>query len=108
MPTYVYKCKENEHIFEMKQRFSDPPLAECPECGSDVRKLINSVGVVFKGSGFYVTDNRGKNSASPSTGSNGKEAGSGDKVGSENGEKPKSEKSAETPKPEKKKSAEPT
>lgn len=67
MPTYVYKCIENEHIFEKKQRFSDPPIAECPECGSTVRKLINSVGVVFKGSGFYVTDNRGSNSAAPST-----------------------------------------
>ena len=73
MPTYVYKCIENgkctedDYIFEKKQRFSDPPVAECPRCGGAVRKVINSVGVVFKGSGFYVTDNRGSNSAAPST-----------------------------------------
>lgn len=76
MPTYVYKCEqcvETEQVFELKRRFSDPPLTECPKCGSDeIRKLINSVGVVFKGSGFYVTDNRGKNSAAPSTKSDAK------------------------------------
>ena len=73
MPIYVYKCLENEHIFEKKQKFSDPPVAKCPECGSDVRKVINSVGVVFKGSGFYVTDNRGSNSAAPNAKKNGSE-----------------------------------
>ena len=77
MPTYVYKCAENEHITEVKQRFTDPPMAECPECGSEVRKLINSVGIVFKGKGFYVTDNRGKNSAAP--GKDGGDDGSGSK-----------------------------
>lgn len=83
MPIYVYKCFENEHVFEKKQKFSDAPIAECPECGSAVRKVINSVGIVFKGSGFYVTDNRGSNSAAPSTKKNdGENTGGGD-----NGEK---------------------
>ena len=86
MPTYVYKCEENEHVFEKKQRFSDPPLSECPECGSSVRKLINSVGIVFKGSGFYVTDNRGKNSARPGKSSS-DDASSGTKADSTSAEK---------------------
>ena len=45
-------------MFEVKQSFSDEPIQTCPECGGEVRKVINSVGVVFKGSGFYVTDTR--------------------------------------------------
>ena len=64
MPTYTYKCRDNEHYFEQRQKFSDDPVEICPECGSSVRRVINSVGIVFKGSGFYVTDNRsskGKN-----------------------------------------------
>ncbi len=109
MPIYAYKCKENGHEFEKKQRFSDPPVKVCPECGGEVRKLINSVGVVFKGSGFYVTDNRGKNSASPSSGASKEDAG-GEKSAERGGEGAKSEKSAEKPKSDsssKKESAEP-
>jgi len=64
MPLYVYKCKNCEHQFEVRQRFSDDPISDCPKCHGEVRKVINSVGVVFKGSGFYVTDSRnGKKSA---------------------------------------------
>lgn len=72
MPTYTYKCKTNGHVFDKRQKFSDDPLTECIECGEPVRKVINSVGVVFKGKGFYVTDNRSTNSAAPKTNSNGK------------------------------------
>jgi putative FmdB family regulatory protein len=54
----MYKCRECDHRFEIRQRFSDDPLNECPVCKGKVRRVINSVGVVFKGSGFYVTDNR--------------------------------------------------
>jgi len=63
MPTYVYKCEDCEHSFEARQSFSDEPLTECPSCDTgSVRRVINSVGVVFKGSGFYITDSRnGKN-----------------------------------------------
>ena len=59
MPTYTYRCKECEHQFDLRQSFSDDPLTECPDCGADngLRKVVNSVGIVFKGSGFYVTDN---------------------------------------------------
>ncbi len=61
MPTYKYRCKECDHEFEVRQRMSDNPLTECPKCGGSVRRVLGSVGVVFKGSGFYVTDNRSAN-----------------------------------------------
>ncbi len=63
MPTYTYRCKECGHQFEQRQRMSDEPLTICPVCAGAIRRVVNSVGVVFKGSGFYVTDNRGNNSA---------------------------------------------
>ena len=67
MPIYMYKCTECENRFEIRQRFSDDPISECPVCEGSVRRVINSVGVVFKGSGFYVTDNRnGKSNGSVS------------------------------------------
>ena len=58
MPTYQYACTECGHAFEQFQRFTDDALTECPECGGQLRKLFNAVGVVFKGSGFYRTDSR--------------------------------------------------
>lgn len=61
MPLYAYKCNDCETIFERQQRMLEPPVRECPECQGSVRRLINSVGIVFKGSGFYVTDNRNGN-----------------------------------------------
>lgn len=71
MPTYVYKCAHCGHMFEARQRMSDDPLTDCPNCEAEaLRRVINSVGIVFKGSGFYVTDNRnGKNGAVSSNGS---------------------------------------
>jgi putative FmdB family regulatory protein len=61
MPTYEYECKECGHAFEVFQAMSDPPLKDCPECGKEVRRLIfGGAGVIFKGSGFYVTDKGGK------------------------------------------------
>jgi len=57
MPTYEYECKSCLHNFEVFQPMSDPPLKECPECGKEVRRIIfGGTGVIFKGSGFYVTD----------------------------------------------------
>ncbi|MCP4420559.1 MAG: hypothetical protein GY805_28465 [Chloroflexi bacterium] len=63
MPIYTYRCKECGYQFERRQRMSDDPLTICPSCEGGIRRVVNSVGVVFKGSGFYVTDNRGSNSA---------------------------------------------
>lgn len=64
MPTYVYACKDCGHGFEQHQSFSDPALTTCPECGGSLRKVFNTVGVTFKGSGFYRTDSRGSSSSS--------------------------------------------
>ena len=63
MPTYVYRCNDCDYTFEARQRMSDAPLTNCPDCEEgEVRRVINPVGIVFKGSGFYVTDARsGKN-----------------------------------------------
>ncbi|MEV7646673.1 FmdB family zinc ribbon protein [Arthrobacter sp. NPDC089319] len=58
MPTYAYACKDCTHAFDIQQSFSDDSLTVCPECGGNLRKKFNSVGVVFKGSGFYRTDSR--------------------------------------------------
>jgi len=58
VPTYAYACKDCSHAFEIVQSFSDNSLTSCPECQGTLRKKFNSVGVVFKGSGFYRTDSR--------------------------------------------------
>jgi putative FmdB family regulatory protein len=71
VPTYQYACTnpEGKHEFEVVQSFSDAPVSECPECSAPVRKVYGSVGVVFKGSGFYRTDSRKSASASESASS---------------------------------------
>ncbi|NNC11536.1 FmdB family transcriptional regulator [Planctomonas sp. JC2975] len=66
MPTYSYKCSACGHAFDIHQSFSDDALTACPECGGPLRKVFGSVGVTFKGSGFYRTDSRtGTSSSSP-------------------------------------------
>ena len=69
MPTYQYVCTnpEDKHEFEVVQSFSDPSVTECPQCGAPVRKVYGSVGVVFKGSGFYRTDSRSSSSSGGSS-----------------------------------------
>lgn len=71
MPTYSYACTECDNRFDEVQAFTDDALSTCPQCSGRLRKLFNSVGVVFKGSGFYRTDSRdsGKNATSDSSGS---------------------------------------
>jgi putative FmdB family regulatory protein len=72
MPTYEYECKSCGHNFEAFQSMSEDPLKECPKCGKEVRRLINGgTGVIFKGSGFYVTDKK----AGSSKDTGGKKAG---------------------------------
>ena len=58
MPTYQYACTACGHRFEAVQSFSDASLTDCPECAGRLRKVFSSVGIVFKGSGFYRTDSR--------------------------------------------------
>ncbi len=62
MPTYAYACTACGHRFEVQQSFTDSALTECPECAGRLRKLFNTVGIVFKGSGFYRTDSRSSSS----------------------------------------------
>jgi putative FmdB family regulatory protein len=62
MPLYEYQCDECGIRFERRQRMTEDAITECPECGSSVHRLFFPVGIVFKGSGFYVTDNRSKKS----------------------------------------------
>lgn len=86
MPTYEYECKSCGHTFEVFQKMSDPAVGSCPECGQEVRRLINGgTGVIFKGSGFYVTDKGSSNSGSGGAKSNAKASSaksSNDSVGS--------------------------
>ncbi|WP_084628431.1 FmdB family zinc ribbon protein [Amycolatopsis nigrescens] len=79
MPTYQYACKDCGHRFEAVQSFSDASLTECPQCTGTLRKLFGSVGVIFKGSGFYRNDSRsdaksGSTAASSTNGGDSKTA----------------------------------
>lgn len=56
MPTYDYKCEKCGHIFEIVQKITEDPLKFCPECKGPIKRLISAAGIVFKGSGFHVTD----------------------------------------------------
>ncbi len=77
MPVYVYKCEKCGYQFDKLQSFSARPLTDCPQCDGHVHRVIQPVGVIFKGSGFYVTDNRSKSSTMPPT--NRDESGAGEK-----------------------------
>jgi putative FmdB family regulatory protein len=63
VPTYQYACTACGHKFDAVQSFSDASLTDCPECAGRLRKVFSSVGIVFKGSGFYRTDSRATESA---------------------------------------------
>lgn len=58
MPTYEYVCKSCERQFDVFQSFSEDPLTSCEVCGGELKKKFGSVGIMFKGSGFYKTDSR--------------------------------------------------
>ena len=79
MPTYQYACTnpDGKHQFEVVQSFTDAPVSECPECGSPVRKVYGSIGVVFKGSGFYRTDSRSTASSGSGSSSDGTQSDGG-------------------------------
>lgn len=70
MPTYVYACKSCAHRFEQYQSFSEDSLVTCPECAQDaLRKVFDSVGIVFKGPGFYSTDSASSGTSTSSSSS---------------------------------------
>jgi putative FmdB family regulatory protein len=84
VPTYQYACTnpDGKHDFELVQSFTDEPASECPVCGSSVRKVYGSVGVVFKGSGFYRTDSRASSGKAASSGSSSESSASSSGSGS--------------------------
>ena len=67
MPTYAYTCTACGHAFDIHQSFTDDALTVCPECSGRLRKVFSSVGVTFKGSGFYRTDSRSGGKSTSST-----------------------------------------
>jgi putative FmdB family regulatory protein len=96
VPTYQYACTnpETKHEFEVVQSFSDPAVTTCPECGAPVRKVYGSVGVVFKGSGFYRTDSRKAESSATPAASKESSTSSGSKDSSSSGSKDSSSSSS--------------
>ncbi|MGD1280222.1 FmdB family zinc ribbon protein [Mycobacterium seoulense] len=84
MPTYSYQCTECDDRFDIVQAFTDDALTTCKRCSGRLRKRFNSVGVVFKGSGFYRTDSResGKKSTTSTNGSSSTDSGSSEKSAS--------------------------
>ena len=69
MPLYEYECRDCKNRFEIRQRIVEEPISVCPTCGGSCRRVIHPVGIVFKGSGFYVTDNRKGETSSTASGS---------------------------------------
>lgn len=67
MPIYEYQCRHCGVKFEKIQSVNDPPVKRCPECRGRVYRVIQPVGIIFKGSGFYVTDNRRPSGSSDKT-----------------------------------------
>ncbi len=96
MPTYVYRCQNCDARREAFQKMTDDPLTTCEECGGSLRRVLQPVGIVFKGSGFYVTDYKRADS-----GSSAKSADSGSGKAGDSETKPAAEKA------EKKESAKP-
>ena len=92
MPLYEYQCEKCKHQFERIQKFSDPPVKKCPQCGGPVHQLLSAPAVRFKGSGWYVTDYARKGAPSADSA---KSESSGDEAAktSEKAEKPDSKKS---------------
>lgn len=102
MPTYSYACTECDNRFDMVQAFTDDSLTTCEKCSGRLRKLFNSVGVVFKGSGFYRTDSRESTksstngSAKPNSSSGTEGSSNGDKSGSSEKSSGSSDKSSDS------------
>jgi putative FmdB family regulatory protein len=75
MPIYVYRCDDCSSQLEKRQGFSDAPLTTCETCGGSIRRVLQPVGIIFKGSGFYSTDNRSgaaaKREGAPEAGTSG-------------------------------------
>ncbi len=98
MPIYEYECLTCGTQFEKRQSFNDAPEAECPNGHNDTRRLLATPTIVFKGSGFYVTDNRGKAKNGVNRSSTDEKSETKSETKSENKAEAKSEKKSETSK----------
>ncbi len=91
MPTYEYRCPKCGNGFEKFQKMSDEPVAECPNCGAPAeRRLSGGAGLLFKGSGFYITDYRGEGYKKAAEADKGGSSGGGSSGGSSAGGESKS------------------
>ena len=110
MPLYEYECKKCHHRFERIQKFSDPHVKKCPECGGPIEQVISAPAVQFKGSGWYVTDYAKKSSTGSASSSNGDSSSKKDTKTKEDSAKSesssKSESSKESPSKESSKKSE--
>ena len=77
MPIYEYACISCQHRFEVQQKVSDPPIATCARCGASVQKVISAPAIMFKGSGWYITDYSDKLKPTSGSESDGKTSGDG-------------------------------
>src|SRR5712691_10534864 len=87
VPTYTYTCTACNEMIEKRQSFTDPPLTTCEQCGGTLRKVIHPVGIVFKGSGWYITDSRSSKSSSTSGSSGSSDSGSKESASKDSGSK---------------------
>jgi len=108
MPLYEYQCESCNHRFERIQKYVDPPIDTCPNCGGKTRKLFSSPAIQFKGTGWYITDYARKGSSDGGKGGSGKSDSQASDAASEKAEKAekagtpeKSDKSDKTDKPAK-------
>ncbi|HEY7348883.1 MAG TPA: FmdB family zinc ribbon protein [Ktedonobacterales bacterium] len=104
MPTYEYLCRHCGHRFEAWQHMTDDPLTVCPACGAEIHRVLYPAGIVFKGSGFYKTDNgssgKSEKSSSPASKSeSGDKNASGESNPAAESSKSKSDSSGSTPSP---------
>ena len=98
MPTYEYRCKDCGEHLEVVQAFTDDALTECPNCGGDLRKVFGSIGISFKGSGFYKTDSRsGSSSKSKVSSSSSSSSDNGDSSSSSSSDGSSSSSSSDSP-----------
>jgi putative FmdB family regulatory protein len=100
MPIYEYKCKKCHHRFERIQKFSDPHVKKCPDCGGPVEQVVSAPAVQFKGSGWYVTDYAKKSGGTSSSSANGESTDSAAKK--DDGDKKESKTASSSQKSEKK------
>ena len=101
MPLYEYECKKCHHRFEKIQKFSDPHMRKCPDCGGAVEQVISAPAVQFKGSGWYVTDYAKKSSAGAASGEASAKSSSDNKGESKSEAAPKKDEKKPTRKAEK-------